>query len=243
MTKKTGWQRLLEFWMSPKQLIIIEANNAHRARNIHIRPITVLLIPAVTLLLGMLFSDNKAPSKKNNDMEIIQHKLQQQFSTIRAQLVASNTENSLKQAQIKSLKKILTQQQEDISALQQRIQVFNSILTARKGHHVQIIQTTLQTTSPHSLFFHVTLVKGGNYPRHIQGYLQFIYHDAEGNAHVLRFQGEKEALPYKMETHIFLQGKIHAAGLTPLPQHPSIDLIVMNHKGIETMRKPCKYER
>jgi len=243
MIKKIGWQRLLEFWISPKQLMIIEANNAQPARNIHIRPITILLIPTITLLLGMLFSDNNTPHTQKNDMEIIQHKLQQQFSSIRAQLVVSNAENSLKQAQIESLKNILTQQQEDISALQQRIQVFNSILKGRKGHHVQIIQTTLQTTSPHSLFFHVTLVKGGNYPRHIQGYLQFIYHDAEGNAHVLRFQGEKEKLPYQMETHTFVQGKIHTAGLISLPQHPSIDLIVMNHKGTETMRKSCKFER
>jgi len=242
MTKKIGWQRLLEFWMSPKQFMIVEASNAHPAKNIHIRPITILLIPAITLLLGMLFSDNNTPPK-NNDMEIIQHKLQQQFSSIRAQLVASHAENSLKQAQIESLKKILTQQQGDISGLQQRIQVFNSILTARKGHHVQIIQSTLQTTSPHSLFFHVTLVKGGNYPRHIQGYLKFIYHDAEGNAHVLRFQDEKEKLPYQMETHTFVQGEIHATGLIHLPQHPSIDLIVMNHKGIEIIRKSCKFER
>jgi len=242
MTKKIGWQRLLEFWFKPKQLMIVESGNGRPAKNIRIRPMTILVIPLVCFLLGMSLNHNEVPSTTNNTMETRLHTLQQQFSTARNQLLTSNAEKSLKQAQIKSLKDVLEQQQESISQLQQRIQVFNSILQARKGQHVQILQAKLQSISPHSLFFHVTLVKGGNYPRHIQGHLSFIYHDAEGKIFPLHFKNGKEKLPYKMETHIFVQGEIHAAGLLPLPQHPSIDLVLYNKKGTETVRKACKFE-
>jgi len=242
MVKKIGWQRLLEFWFTPKQLMVVEAGSGRPAKNIHIRPITILIVPSISLLLGMLLTYNNPPPQKNNDMELILHKLQQQFTTVRTQLIASNAENDLKKAQIDSLKDVLQQQQENISHLQQRIQIFNSLLQARKGHHIQIIQATLQSLSPHSLFFHITLVKGGNYPRHTQGYLQFIYHDMQGNHYPLHFKNGKEKLPYKMETHTFVQGEIHAAGLIPLPLHPRIDLVLYNKKGTEVMRKACKFE-
>lgn len=243
MTKKTGWQRLLEFWMTPKQWMLVERDNARPAKNFHIRPITILMVPALSLVLGVLFSYSHIPPQKNNDMEIMLHTLKQQFSNIRAQLVTAQAENELKQAQVNSLKKMLAQQQDEISDLQQRIHVFNSILQARKGHHVQIVQNSLQTTSPQRLLFHVTLVKGGSYPRHIRGYLQFTYHDAAGNEHHLRFNNEKERLPYEMETHTFVQGEIHVAEPIHLPQHPRIELIILNHKGKEIMRKTCEFER
>jgi len=243
LIKKTGWQRLIEFWFKPKQWMMVEAGNGRPTKNLHIRPSTLFLIPTLSLLLGLMLNTSDAPlQKKNNDIEGMLQKLQQQVSSVRTQLLSSHTENTLKQAQIDSLKKILQQQQGDISHLQQRIQVFNSLLQARKGHHVQIIQSTLQFISPHSLLFHVTLVKGGNYPRHISGSLQFVYHDAQGHSYPLHFKNGKEKLPYKMETHIFVQGEIHAAGLTPLPQHPRIDLLLYNTKGIEVMRKACKFE-
>ncbi|MDQ6973917.1 MAG: hypothetical protein Q9M10_03455 [Mariprofundaceae bacterium] len=245
MVKKTGWQRLVEFWFKPKQVMVVEAGNGRPAKNIHIRPITILIIPTISLLIGMMFkfNDHDTPStQKNNGIEVSLHKLQNQFFSVRTELLASQATTALKEAQIDALKDMLQQQQEDISRLQQRIQVFNSILQARKGQHVQIIQASLQSLSPHRLFFHVTLVKGGNYPRHIQGRLQFIYHDAHGSSYPLYFKNGKEKLPYQMETHTFVQGEIHAAGLTPLPQHPHIDLVLYNKKGTEIMRQACKFE-
>jgi len=243
MVKKTGWQRFIEFWVTPKQLMVVEAGNARPAKNIHIRPITILLIPTISLMLGMLLSYQFSSSKPNNGMEIMLHQLQKQFSSMRTELVSYQAENSLKQAQIDSQKKMLAQQQNDISKLQQRIQLFNSILQARKGRHIQIIQATLQNIAPQRLFFHVTLVKGGNYPRHIRGFLQFIYRDSEGHEHHLHFQGEHEKLPYQVETHSFVQGEIHLAESIHLPQHPSIDLILLNHQGIEIMRQTCEFEK
>ncbi|MDQ6994701.1 MAG: hypothetical protein Q9M18_03805 [Mariprofundaceae bacterium] len=243
MVKKTGWQRLLEFWFKVKQIMVVEASNGRPAKNIHIRPITILIIPTISLLMGMVINHHyNPPSKKNHDIEIMLHQLENQFASVRSQLLASETENTLKQAQINGLKKILQKQQEDVSRLQQRIQVFHSILDARKGQHVQIIQASLQSLSPHRLFFHVTLVKGGNYPRHIGGSLQFIYHDVQGSSYPLHFKNGNEKLPFQMETHTFVQGEIHAAGLTPLPQHPRIDLILYNKKGKEIIRKSCKFE-
>jgi len=240
MIKRTGWRRLLEFWLKPKQWVMLEAHNGRPAKNIHIRPISLVLIPLISLMAGAFLSYKQPAPQHVSSPPPLLLETQQQLSTAREQLVAAIAENSLKQAQLASLKDILQQQQSNISRLQQKTQVFNSLLQARKGSHIQAIQALLQPISTQSLSFHVTLVKGGNYPRRVKGSMAFIYQDKQGKSHLLRFKNDKETLPYEMETHIFVEGEIHTAGSVPLPEQPRIDFILYNDKGSEIMRKTCE---
>ena len=90
--------------------------------------------------------------------------------------------------------------------------------------------------------FHVTLVKGGNYPRQLKGSIQFAAKNAKGESIPILFESNTSKLPYKMETHIFLQGKIHLANPTPLPDDTKVKLIIYNRSGKEIMRKSCQFE-
>ncbi len=241
MMKKTGIQRLLEYSFAKKQIMVIESNG-RPAKSVYIRPFLLIMVPLVSMVLGAWLILVYMPPQQHESLQPLLFKLEQQFKETRRMLSASEAENAIKKAQIASLNSIIQQQEGRIEGLQQKIRVFDSVLQARKGARIQVLQASIHIDTPHELRYHITLVKGGNYPRHLQGSLAFSYRDAQGSTHLLQFKGGKQRLPYRMETHTFLQGAMYTTGLTPIPAHPAIELIVYNHKGKELMRKPCTFE-
>ncbi len=241
MIKKTGLQRLIDYALTKKQIMVIEGNG-RPAKSMYIRPVVLMMMPFISIFLGACLMYVYMPPQKHENLQPLLLKLEQQFKEIRSKLSASEAEDAINKAQISSLNSIIQQQQGRIEQLQQKVQVFHSVLEARKGARIQILQAAIHIDTPHALRYHITLVKGGNYPRHISGSLAFSYHDAQGDTHTLQFKGGHPRLPYRMETHTFLQGTMYTTGLTPIPAHPVIELIIYNHKGEELMRKPCTFE-
>lgn len=241
MIKKTGLQRLMDYVLTKKQIMVIEGNG-RPAKSIYIRPLVLMMMPIISMFLGACLMYVYMPPKNQENLQPLLLKLEQQFKEIRSKLSASEAEDAISKAQISSLNSIIQQQQGRIEQLQHKVQVFNSVLQARTGAHIQVLQAAVHIDTPHALRYHITLVKGGNYPRRVSGTLAFTYRDAQGNTHALQFKGGKPHLPYRMETHTFLQGTMYTTGLTPIPAHPVIELIIYNRKGEELMRTPCTFE-
>ena len=239
MQKKTWLQKLL----TPKQIMVMHTGTGSPTKNYHLRPLTIIAIPMICLLIGSAISYRYVslqPSK--NDTRPILLQSQKKLADAHTTIAASAAENELKQAQINSLQSIIREQQNEIYHFKQQINVFNSILRARKGHFTEVIEASLKQITPFEMAFHVTLVKGGNYPRQLKGSIQFTATNAKGELVPILFEGNTSKLPYKMETHIFLQGKIHLANPTPLPDDTTIELIIYNRSGKEIMRKKCQFE-
>jgi len=121
-------------------------------------------------------------------------------------LAERQAELSLRSAQIKSLRKELDREQARAERLQNRLQLYTSILDARKTTGVHILSVHAFWNRDSSIDYAVTLVKGGNYPRRVEGRIRMIVLDDTGRKHVLHAGDKSIDLPYRMETHTFLHG-------------------------------------
>jgi hypothetical protein len=186
------------------------------------------------------------PSKTTSPSILPEYiQLQQKFNNIRDKLALSQADNDMKQAQINSLQDALTNQQKQIETLNKRLHSFESILEARKARTSQILQASIQPINAKQMEYSLTLVKGGNYPRYTRGFIQFITHDNQGKLVKLLFENHKDKLPYKMETHTFLRGKLHwpeMISITETTQTLPLTAVLLNTKGKELSRKTCTFE-
>ncbi len=236
-------QRIRRAVFKPKQIMVMDADSRKAAKNWSIRPITLGLIPLSLIIIGALAGNYYLPNKSTPSI-LPQHiQLQKKFDHLHDQLATSEANNEVKQAQILSLKDIINQQQITIDKTKQRLHVFESILEARKHRGTKLLKASIKPTNSESFTFSITLVKGGNYPRRLRGSIRFITQDKQGeNVHLL-FKGAQSTLPFRIETHIFLQGQLYWPEGTVIPEHvDSIIAIVSDSKGKELTREKCTFE-
>jgi len=234
--------RLFKALMRPRQVMIMDAGSVKAAKNWHIRLITVLLLPIAFTLLGAISGHFYLSEKQVSNILPEYVQLQRQHQILRAQLSTSQANNDIKNARIESLENANQQQQHNISLLEERVTSFESILDARKMQGVQILQAKLHASKKGDISFYVMLVKGGSYPRHVSGNIQFISNDKTGEKVIFNFENGLNTLPYDMETHTLLHGNISIPDNMILDTQSPITLILKNHKGKELSRKTCVIE-
>lgn len=236
-------QRIRRAIFKPKQIMVVDADSRKPAKNWSVRPITVALSLLALITIGALLDHYYLPNKpiSNNLPQHVQ--LQKKFDYLHDQLASSEASNEVKQAQILSLKNIIKQQQAAIDKVDGRLHVFESILEARKNHGTKILKASIKPVGSKSFAFSITLVKGGNYPRKLRGSIHFVTQNKQGKNIRLLFKGSQSTLPFRMETHIFLQGQLHWPENTAPREHiDSITAIVSSSKGKELTQKKCTFE-
>jgi len=243
MKKLSPLQRLQRAIFKPKQIMIIDADSRKAARNWSVRPITLLLLPFVFIITGALIGNHYLPNHIASNIMPQYTKLQNKFNHLHDKLAASEASNEVKQAQIISLKGIINQQQTSIDQINKRVHTFESILEARKSQGTKLIKSSIKAIDSQSFAFAITLVKGGNYPRRLRGSIHFITRDANGKQVQLLFKNRHNTLPFRIETHIFLQGQVYWPENTAIPEHvDSIVAIVSDKKGKELTQQKCTFE-
>jgi len=243
MKKLSLMQRIQRAIFKPKQIMVVDADSRKPARNWSIRPITLGLLPLTFIIIGALASNYYLPKQSTSKM-LPQHiQLQNKFDHLHDQLATSEANNEVKQAQILSLKDIIKEQQTTIDKSNRRLHVFESILEARKSRGTKLLKASIKYINAQSFAFSITLVKGGNYPRRLRGSIRFITQDKQGENIRLLFQNAQSTLPFRIETHIFLQGQLYWPENTAKPEHMSnIIAIVSDSKGKELTQEICTFE-
>jgi len=243
MKKLSLMQRIHRAAFKPKQIMVIDADSRKPARNWSIRPITLGLLPLALIIIGALAGSYYLPKQSTSKM-LPQHiQLQNKFEHLHDQLATSEANNEVKQAQILSLKDIIKEQQSTIDKNNRRLHVFESILEARKSQGTKLLKASIKYINPQAFAFSITLVKGGNYPRRLRGSIRFITHDKQGKDVRLLFQNAQSTLPFRIETHIFLQGQLYWPENTAKPEHMgNIIAIVSDSKGKELTKEICTLE-
>jgi len=243
MKKASLIHRAYHSLFKAKQIMVVDANSRKAARNWSIRPITLWITPLIFIAIGAAFGSynlSKDPTVKVFPQDI---QSQKQIETLRNELSNSEANNDVKQAQILSLEEAIKEQQEAISKSNKRLHVFESILAARKNKGVKILKASVKHITPKKLAFSITLVKGGNYPRHISGHIKFLTQDKHGKTIRLHFENKQTTLPFRMETHIFLQGQLYWTDDTAIPEQlGNINVIVSNLKGKKITQEKCIVE-
>ena len=236
-------QRIQRAIFKPKQVMIVDADSRKAARNWSIRPITLLFIPLLLLIIGATTSSYYLPKQPASKTQPQLIQLQSKFEHLHDQLASSEANNEVKQAQILSLEDIIKQQQDTIDKANRRLHIFESILEARKSQGTKLLRAAIKHIDSDSFSFNITLVKGGNYPRRLRGSIHFITQDKQGKDIHLRFKGTQSTLPFRIETHIFLQGQLHWPEGAAKPEHMSnIIAIVSDSKGKELTQEICTFE-
>jgi len=241
MKKHSLIERIYRAAFKPKQIVIVDAASSKAAKNYSIRPITISLIILTLIIASAWFGSLylRGHSASNNILtQYIQ--LQKKLDQLYSQLATSDAQNEVKQAQILSLKKMIEEQQQQINQTQQRLRSFESILQARRSQGTKLVTASITHLTTNTLGFSLTLVKGGNYPRNIRGSIHFITQNHDGTSTHLLFDHKQSTLPFRMETHIFLQGKLYWPDSATIPEHiDSVIAIVSNKKGKELTREKC----
>ncbi|MDQ6989050.1 MAG: hypothetical protein Q9M19_04145 [Mariprofundaceae bacterium] len=209
------------FWLQPRQIIIMDALSGRPAKNLFLRPISITLLAVLLALVPFLVGAWYAPL--HNMQQVIPENLQlkRQNSDVSRKLADSNTLNALKEQKIESLEELIGNQEYSIRDLSAELHMFKSILEARKGTGVQVLQSSAVRTSDDHIAWQAVLVKGGSLPRFLLGSYKLFALDKQGN----RLDLSPKKVLYRFETHVFLQRKFQWSE-TWQPTH--IEFIIYN---------------
>ena len=147
-----------------------------------------------------------APPHTEKRLSARYYQLQQQHQALRGRLATLNGEFTLARVQVDGLKNELLSSQKHNEALKQKLNIYVSILKARKSGGVRILRAAAHMQD-HTLDYGLVLVKGGNYPRSVSGSMRITAFGGKGRKLLLRLSKDTDALPYHMDTHLFLDGK------------------------------------
>ncbi len=239
MTNSTLRQRITNLFIKPRQIIILDGQSRKAARNLNLRPLSVILSLLGMLLLAF-FSGTQFTSDSHVRNLVPQHlQLQRQYDRLHKRIAEADALNELKEQQIESLQHELLAQQRDITELSERLRMFESILEARKSTGIQLLNAEVRWSGKDTLHYRLTLVKGGNYPRYLSGSLALTARSPENEEIMLPLGKQPPRLPFRMETHTFLNG----LATWEYDWYPDKLLaIVFDRKGKELLQKEISVE-
>jgi len=226
-------QRLHQIFIKPRQVMILDAQSGKPARNLRLRPISLILLFVVTIVFSIILGLQFNHSESGRSL-LPQHlQLQRQHEQLLDRLAEANANNELKDQQLETQHQQITDSQEKTSDLSQRVHMLESILEARKATGVQLLEARASWAGENSIRYNFTLVKGGNYPRRVSGSIALIAQSPEGEKVTLTLNKQLTKLPYRIETHTFMRG-IAQWDYDWVPE--KLQAIVFNHKGKELLQ-------
>ncbi|MDQ6987339.1 MAG: hypothetical protein Q9M25_06010 [Mariprofundaceae bacterium] len=218
--------------------MLLEPHGGQTVRNMRVNIAGIITMILVISLSSAALAWYYAPPRT----EILStrfYQLQQQNQDLRDQAASLQGEFSLAKEQINGLKSELLSGQQDNETLHQRLNIYESILEARKSGGVRILRASARIKEGNVLNYRLVLVKGGNYPRSVRGSVRIHAIGNKGEKQLLKLGKSTAELPYKMDTHIFLEGNTpwqHAW----LPE--KLQITRLNYQGAERDQMEIKLQ-
>jgi len=199
------FKRILRRLFKRYQLMLLEPQGGKTVRNMHVSLAGLMaFILVISLASAALVWHFIPPHSETFTARFYQ--LQQQNQSMQSMIATLKAESALSKEQNDGLKNELLAGQQDREALQQRLNIYASILEARKSGGVRILRATARMQDKSTLNYSLVLVKGGNYPRNVSGSVRIVALGNNGEKQLLQLGKNAAELPYKMDTHIFLEG-------------------------------------
>ncbi len=225
----------MSFWLRKRQVLMMDARSGRPAKNFYVRFITIAIFLLTLILVPLGLGAWYAPF--HHVQEIIPQNLQlkRENEDLLRKLGDVSTLNNVKDEQLESMRDQLAAQELKISDLTAQLRTFKSILDERKGTGIQVLNTLAVWTPDRKIDWRSLFVKGGSFPRYLQGSYQI---SALGEA------GERADLseikmPYKFESHVFLQRKFDWVEAW---QPVELEMVVFDYRGKEVLRKTVKVQ-
>jgi hypothetical protein len=236
MQKQSLPKRITDALLRPRQLMMVDGRSGRPARNMMIRPLTMILIPIALLAGSFVAGMQYTPKQKDRNLIPQNLQLQREFDSAREKIAEAEAMNDLKTEQIKSLQVTIDKQQSRIENLNGRMDMFESILQARKTSGVQMLKANVRKVGNSQVEYNLVLVKGGNYPRRVSGHIKLLAIDAQQGETALLLNKDSDKLNYRMETHTFLHGTARWEGeVKPV----KFVAVLFDRHGREISRTQC----
>ncbi len=203
------FRRLLRRFFRRYQFIILEPREGRRVYNVRVNPAGLMALALLVSLGSATMAWLYAPPRAEEGISSTRYdRLQRQQQALRGQIATLSGEFSLARAQADGLKSELLSSQRRGERLKQKLNIYVSILRARKASGIHILRATAYMQDRTTLHYGLVLVKGGNYPRRVSGSIRITALGDKGQKLPLKLGKDTYELPYHMETHAFLDGKI-----------------------------------
>jgi len=201
------WRRIFRQLFKRYQLILLEPHGGKTVRNIRFHLAGALSIVIVISLCSAALAWFYAP-QRNAGVSARYYQLQQQNHALHNQIATFEGELAVASEQIDGLKNELLTSQQENEELRQSKTIYESILEARKASGVRILRASANMEEGKRLNYNIVLVKGGNYPRSVSGSVQIMALGSEGQQKELQAGPKGADIPYRMDTHAFLEGNV-----------------------------------
>lgn len=244
MSMKPLLLRLKAYFMHSCQLMIIEHDTHKAARNRRFYPNIFWPVITVVLLLtfvGLFLAGNYyKPFWEKYDLRPQYMQLQRLYQDLRLELNESMTNLGVRDEQINMLKQEIKQQQDKQDRLQDRLNLYDNLLAARRGDSMQLLQFTSRLMEENSFEIELALVRGGVTPRWVKGWIKVFADDGKGKKIPLLFSNSKYKLPYRIESHTFLHETVR--WLQKSPPGNILYATVFDSRGKVLLRKTYSFE-
>ncbi len=195
-----------------------------------IRPLTLLAIIAATAaFVGWLVTDRTHPPAETRKLQQQITQLQQDKLELNRKLAKTEALLALRDNEIASLQTQIGRDRRDMLTMQQRLDMFEDVLAARKVAGVHFLHPSARWQDEHTIAYQLILVKGKNYPRWIIGHLQFTLADGAGHsAELMPAKQSNRGGKIEMTTQSFIEGTL----AWPHAWRPTaMTITLINHKG------------
>ncbi len=207
------WRRLLQQLFKSYQVSVMEPEGRKNVRHIRVNLATVLAI-VLFLSIGPVALLCYLGPPQNSDLSARYYQMKQQNHDLRNQLATRDGELALADEQIDGLKNELSSSQQRGEDIRQSLNIYESILEARKSSGVRVLRASAQmedassATGRSKLSYSIVLVKGGNYPRSVSGSVRVVALGKDNQQLLLKLGKKTDELRYHMDTHAFLDGSV-----------------------------------
>ena len=159
--------------------------------------------------------------------------LQARIDMLKHALADAEARLQLQQETNRAQQQALHALQRELQGTQQRLDMLEDILRTRRKPGVHILHAQAQWQQD-ALQLHLVIVKGGNYPRTIEGDIAiFATHDESSIA--IPFDTGRQTLPYRLKNHMILDERIPWT----MPWRPDhITVVLRDQRGKERARVP-----
>jgi len=198
-------------------------------RSFELRPVFLLLILLALLITAVMTGARFFPQEKQQDHLLGQlSKLQHKQQRLHEKLAENEALLALRDGQIEGLKQEMEQLRGEKTAMKSRLEMFDEVLASKKVKGVHFLRPEFSWEDQHSISYQLILVKGENYPRWIQGHLEFSVIDANGQTVLLSNQKGKNRHKIEMTSHAFVEGTL----VWPQNWRPeTLHVTLINHLG------------
>jgi len=197
----SGLKRLIK----PGHITIVSANTEFRFRP------ALLLIMLLTLLAIAAVAGSRYFPQKQQESQLpgVIAQLQHERKQLNERLAETEAMLALRDGQIEGLEQEMELLRGEKLAMTKRLDMFDDVLAARKVKGVHFLRPSFIWSDETSIRYQMILVKGENYPRWLNGHLEFSVVDTNGQSSLLNNKKNKNQHKVEMTTQTFIEGTLH----------------------------------